>query len=144
MSLYDWMTKYHERLVDEIAKDAICQIPSYREAPLRLTVERIDHALNAVAASIHQNDPEILEGHLRKVAEERQKEGYPISELHAVVQITEKHLADLILSSDADGAERNANLALLDVVMDAARMVLSVTYVIIAQEKQQRRRESTS
>ena len=36
----------------------------------------------------------------------------------------------------------NANLALLDVVMDAARMVLSVTYVIIAQEKQQRRRES--
>lgn len=137
MTIYldDLITEKFATLVDDIAKDAICQIPSYRQAPLRLTIERIERWLTAVADSIRQNNPEILESHLKQVAAERQEEGYAIAELHAIVQITERHLRDVILHSEIIEAERNGNLALLDVVMNAARMVLSVTYVLFAQER---------
>jgi hypothetical protein len=137
MTIYldDLIAEKFETLVDDIAKDAICQIPSYRQAPLRLTIQRVERWLTAVADSIRQNNPEILESHLKKVAAERQEEGYAIAELHAIVQITERHLHGAILRSEAAEAERNADFALLDVVMDAARMVLSVTYVLYAQER---------
>jgi hypothetical protein len=137
MTIYldDLITEKFETLVDDVAKDAICQIPSYRQAPLRLTIERVERWLTAVADSIRQNSPEILESHLKQVAAERQEEGYAIAELHAIVQITERHLHAVILRSEAPEADRNANLTLLDVVMDAARMVLSVTYVLYTQER---------
>jgi hypothetical protein len=136
--LDDLITERFATLVDDIAKDAICQIPSYRQAPLRLTIQRVERWLTAVADSIRQNNPEILESHLKQVAAERQEEGYAIADLHAIVQITERHLHAVILRSEATEAEHNANLALLDVVMDAARMVLSVTYVLYAQERRAR------
>jgi DNA-binding FrmR family transcriptional regulator len=137
MTIYldDLITEKFATLVDDIAKDAICQIPSYRQAPLELTIERVERWLTAVTDSIRQNNPEILESHLKQVAAERQEEGYAIAELHAIVQITERHLHDVILHSEIIEAERNGNLALLDVVMNAARMVLSVTYVLFAQER---------
>ncbi len=52
-------------------------------------------------------------------------------ELHTIVQITESRIKDLIEASIADEIERNALSTLLEAVMGAARMVLSVSYVLI-------------
>lgn len=64
------------------------------------------------------------------VADERQSERYTIGELHAVVQIIERHVRDLIRVACSVETECNALLALLDAVMDAAQMVLSVQYLL--------------
>lgn len=121
-----------ESLVDRTVKDAIGQIPSYAKAPLRVTVGRVESALQAIADSIRENDPDILEQHLVAVAAERRKEGYAILELHAILHIMERHLRDDIERTCPTEVECNALLALLDAVMDAARMVLSVRYVLSA------------
>jgi len=133
--LDELITEHYESLVDQITKDAIRQIPSYGQAPLRLTIERVERWLKTLAASIEQNDPAILEHYLAAVAEERKEEGYPIGELHAIIQITDQHLRDLIPGACADEVECNANLAVLGAVMDATRMVLSVTYILSAKER---------
>lgn len=134
MAIYldELITEHFDSLVDGIVKDAIRQIPSYAQAPLQVTIDRVEQWLQTLARSIEQNDPDILEHHLAAVAEERRDEGYPIGELHAIVQITEQHLLDLIPSACADEVECNANLAVLGAVMDAARMILSVTYILNA------------
>lgn len=121
-----------ESLVDRIVKDAIGQIPSYAKAPLRVTIERIEQALDALASSIRENDPDILEQHLVGVAAERRREGYVILELHAIVSIIERHLHADVVRACPDEVECNALLALLDAVMGAARMVLSVRYMFSA------------
>jgi len=123
-----------ELLVDRIAKDAIGQIPSYAEAPLRVTIERIEEGLDALAESIREDDPDILEHHLIGVAGARRLEGYAILELHAVIYLYERHLREVVLNTCTDEVECNALLALLDAVMGAARMVLSVRYTLIAME----------
>lgn len=131
-SLDKLIVENQESLVDQIVKDAIRQIPSYGRAPLQLTIERVEQWLRTLAASIERNDPHILEHYLAAIAVERQEEGYPIGELHAIVRITEQHLRDVVVSSSSDEIERNALNALLEAVMGAARMVLSVTYVLSA------------
>jgi ribosome-binding protein aMBF1 (putative translation factor) len=133
ISLDELIAEHQEVLVDKVTKDAICRIPSYREAPLRETIQRVERWLKALSDSIAENDPEILEEYLQTVARERRKQGYAIAELHAIVQITEEHMETLVNRALAVETERNANLAVLEIVMDAARMVLSVTYVINAQ-----------
>jgi hypothetical protein len=130
VSLDELVVEHREALVDGIVKDAIRQIPAYAEAPLQQTIERIEHWLDALAASIGQNDPDILEQHLVGIAGERKREGYAILELHAVVHITEQHVQALIQDTVADEVQRNGLLALLAAVMDAARMVLSVRYIL--------------
>jgi hypothetical protein len=142
ISLDDLMIQHFESLVDEITKDAIRRIPSYGKTPLNLTVERVERWLKTVAESVGQNDPEILKQHLTTVAKERREEGYAIGELHAIVQITEGHVQDVILDSDLDPTERTGHLALLDIVMEAARMVLSVTYLLSAHYRSSQRNES--
>lgn len=132
VSLDELIVENQESLVDRIVKDAIGQIPAYAKAPLRVTVARVERALQAMADSIRENDPDILEQHLVGIASERQKEGYAILELHAIMHIIERHLHDEILRACPDEVERNALLALLDAVMDAARMVLSVRYLLNA------------
>lgn len=124
-----------ETLVDGITKDAIRQIPSYREAPLRRTIERVETWLEALATSIEKNEPEIMEHHLVMVAHERQEEGYALSELHNIIQISEYHLDTLIQNITADQVEQNALEALLKAVMGAARMVVSVNYVLLTGNK---------
>jgi hypothetical protein len=124
------IVEHQEALVDRIVKDAILQIPSYQEAPLRQTMDRIDQALRVVADSIKKNDPDIIEAHLMAVADERQSERYTIGELHAVVQIIERQVSDLIRAACSDETECTALLALLEAVMDAAQMVLSVRYLL--------------
>jgi hypothetical protein len=124
-----------ELLVDRIVKDAVRQIPTYSQAPLKLTMGRVERWLGTLATSIKQNDPQILDQYLTAVAVERREEGYPIGELHAIVEITERHLRDLVTGACADQVECNALLALLGAVMDAARMVMSVTYVLSAGRK---------
>lgn len=64
------------------------------------------------------------------VADERREEGYVVSELHAIIYITEHHVRQAIGRETSDTIERNGLLALLDAVMGAARMVLSVRYII--------------
>jgi hypothetical protein len=130
VSLDELIVKNRESLVDRIVKDAIGQIPSYAKAPLRVTIDRVERALDALAESIQQNDPDILEQHLVAVAAERHREGYAILELHAIVHIIERHLRDDIGQACSDEVECNALLALLDAVMGAARMVLSVRYLL--------------
>jgi hypothetical protein len=130
ISLDELIVENQELLVDRIAKDAIGQIPSYAEAPLRVTVDRVERALQSVADSVRENDPDILEQHLVAVAAERREEGYSILELHAVVHIIERHLRDDIVRTCTDQVECNALLALLEAVMDAARMVLNVRYLL--------------
>jgi hypothetical protein len=129
-SLDELIIKHRESLVDRIVKDAILQIPSYREAPLRRTIERIDGALMMLAESIEKNDPDILERHLMAVADERRAERYTIGELHSVIHIIERHVSDLIRVACPDETECNALLALLDAAMDASQMVLSVRYLL--------------
>lgn len=124
-----------ESLVDVISKDAIRQIPSYGKAPLQQTIERVEIWLKVLASSIQQNKPELLEQYLVAVALERQEEGYAIGELHAIAQITENYLRDLINNQTINEVELNALNALLEAVIGAARMVLSVNYVLIAGSK---------
>ena len=134
-SLDKLIVENQESLVDLIVKDAIRQIPSYGRASLQLTMERVERWLKTLAASIEQNDPHILEHYLTAIAVERQEEGYPIGELHAIVRVTEQYLRDLVVSSSSAEIEQNALNALLEAVMGAARMVLSVTYVLSAAGK---------
>jgi hypothetical protein len=134
LSLDELIVERREELVDGIVKDAIGQIPAYARTPLRITIARVEQALQAMADSIRENDPDILEQHLVGIVSERQKEGYAILELHAIVHIIERHLHDEILRACPDEVECNALLALLDAVMDAARMVLSVRYLLSARE----------
>jgi hypothetical protein len=116
--------------VDGIVKDAIRQIPSYGRAPLQVTIERVERFLQALADSVAQNEPDILERYLVGVAEERKQEGYAILELHSIVHITEAHLQDLIDRTAVDEVQRNGLSALLEAVVGAARMVLSVQYAL--------------
>ena len=132
VSLDELIVEHRESLVDGIVKDAIRQIPAYGRAPLRQTVERVERYLDALAESIAHNDPDVLERHLVSIAQERQREGYAIMELHAIVYISEEHLQATIRRAVADEVERNGLLALLDAVMDATRMVLSVRYLLNA------------
>jgi len=130
VSLDELIVEHREALVDGIVKDAIRQIPAYGRAPLRQTVERVERFLDALAESIARNDPDVLERHLVGVAQERQQEGYAIMELHAIVYLAEEHLQVTIRRVVADEVERNGLLALLGAVMGAARMVLSVRYIL--------------
>ncbi|MCA9926269.1 MAG: hypothetical protein KC419_02690 [Anaerolineales bacterium] len=127
--LTELISEHYDALVDEITKDAIRQITSYGDAPLRLTAERIERAIRAMADSIRLNDPEILKQHVTAVAAERQKEGYSAAELHAVIQIMRQHIQDLITKTYANEIERTGYLALVDIIMDAARMIISVAYL---------------
>jgi hypothetical protein len=130
VTLDELISDNRESLVDRIVKDAIGQIPSYAKAPLRVTIERVERALDAISKSIEENDPDVLEQHLMAVAAERREEGYAILELHAIVHIIERHVRDDIVRICSRETECNALLALLDAVMGAARMVLSVRYVL--------------
>jgi hypothetical protein len=129
-SLYQLIVEHQEPLVDGIVKDAIRQIPAYAKAPLRETMARVEQALQAIADSVRENDPDLLEQYLVGVAQERREEGYAILELHAIVHIIERHVSGLIRATCPDQVERNARLALLGAVMDAARMALSVRYLL--------------
>jgi hypothetical protein len=124
-----------EDLADSITKDAVRQIPSYREAPLRTTVERIENWLRVLATSLHENDPQVLEKYIVTTAHERYSEGYQVTELHNIVQLTDQYLREYINQSEVEPLERNALIALCEAAMDAARMVISVTYVLIAAGK---------
>ncbi len=137
-SLGDLITDHREALVDAITKDAIRQIPSYADAPLQLTLERIEDWLNTLSKSILQNDPHLLSQYLMDVGEERQVEGYPIGELHAIVRCTEHHLRHLIARSYSEPVERNGQTALLTAVMDSARMTLSVAYILSMADRDDR------
>jgi hypothetical protein len=132
VSLDQLIAQHHESLVDGIVKDAIRQIPAYGQAPLQKTVDRVERFLDALAESIACNDPDVLEEYLVGVAQERKQEGYAIIELHAIVQLAEEHLQVAIQEDVSDTVERNGLLALLQAVMGAARMVLSVRYVLSA------------
>lgn len=134
MSLDRLISTHRESLTDSIVKDAIEQIPSYREAPLRLTMERTERWLDVLHGSISRNDPDILEQYLTGVAEERREAGFAIGELHAMVYITERHLQAAITSACTDQVECNALLAVLEAVMGAARMVLSIQYMLQGQD----------
>ena len=134
ITLDSLIVENRESLVDRIVKDAIGQIPSYAKAPLRVTIERVEEGLDALADSIREDDPDILEQHLIGIAGARRREGYAILELHAVIYLYERHLRDAVLSTCTDELECNALQALLDAVMGAARMVLSVRYTLIAME----------
>ena len=72
---------------------------------------------------------------------ERQEEGYPVGDLHAIIGITERHIRDLIDRSYADLVEQDAQTALLNAVIDSARMVLSVTYVLSTATRQSQQGE---
>jgi hypothetical protein len=133
VSLDELIVEHRESLVDGIVKDAIRQIPSYGKAPLRVTIERVERFLQALADSVAQNEPDILERYLVGVAEARKQEGYAILELHSIVHITEAHLQHLIEETVVDEVQRNGLSALLEAVVGAARMVLSVQYALSAQ-----------
>jgi hypothetical protein len=132
ISLDELIVNNRESLVDRIVKDAIGQVPAYARAPLRTTIARVERALQAIADSVRENDPDILEQHLVGVAAERREQGYAILELHAILHIIEQHLRSDVVRACPDEVECNALLALLDAVMSAARMVLSVRYLLSA------------
>ena len=121
-----------DSLVDGITKCAIRQIPSYSKAPIKLTMARVEQLLTILAESIRRNNPNVLEQYLMGIAEERREHRYPIGELHAVFDITEQHLQDLVVQATPDEVERNAWLALVDATMASARMILSKAYLLLA------------
>jgi len=124
------IAEHKESLVDAIVKDAIYEVPSYRKAPIRRTIARAERWLDTLADSIQRNEPDILERFLMSLADERREEGYVVEELHSIVHITERRLKETIDMACSDQVECNALLALLDAVMGAARMVLSVRYMM--------------
>jgi hypothetical protein len=130
IGLDELIVENRESLVDGIVKDAIRQISAYGRAPLQQTVERVGRFLDALAESVARNDPDILERYLVGVAHERKREGYAVMELHAIVYLSEERVNALIRDVVADEVDRNALLALLGAVMGAARMVLSVRYLL--------------
>lgn len=136
VTLDELIREHWETLVSEITKDAVRQIPSYGEASLQLTIERVERWLNALAESVARNQPPVLARHLMSIGEERKEEGYPIGDLHTIVQLTERYLQQLIERAVTDPVEQNGLVALLRAVMDSARMTLSVTYVISAAGKE--------
>ena len=127
--LTDLISQHYDALVDEITKDAIRQIGAYGDAPLRQTVQRIERSIKALADSIRLNEPEILKAHVTAVAAERQKEGYSAAELHAVIHIMKQHLQELVANTYDDEVERTGYLALIDAIMESARMIVSVAYL---------------
>lgn len=135
ITLDSLIREHREWLLDEVTKDAIRQIPSYGMAALRQTLHRVERWLDVLVESIDRNEPDVLEAYLVGVAGERMSEGYVIGELHAIIQITERHIQELIRQATTDEIERNALLALLDAVMGAARMVLSARYALSAARK---------
>ncbi|MGD1993799.1 MAG: hypothetical protein PVI59_11450 [Anaerolineae bacterium] len=124
------IVRHWQSLADGITKDGIRQLPSYGEAPLRLTMERVERWLKVLAESIDRNEPQLLAGYLEAIAKERQAEGYPIGDLHAIIHITERHIRDLIDQACSDPVERNGQQALLIAIMDSARMALSIAYML--------------
>ncbi len=118
-----------EPLTDGIIKDAIREIPAYGSAMVRTTSVRVTKWLDVLAESVARNQPEILAGYLSSITLQRREEGYAIKDLHAMVYITERHLSRLIDDHVPDQVARNAQHALLNAVMDSARMVLSVAYI---------------
>jgi len=132
MTLTDLIEENLESLVDGITKDAIRQIPSYGKAPIKLTMARMERLLKVLVESIRRNNPNVLEQYLMGIAEERREHAYPIGELHAILEISERHLHDLVVQSAVNEVEQNAWLALADATMDSARMILSKTYLLLA------------
>jgi hypothetical protein len=116
-------------LVDEITKDAIRQVPLYGKAPIRQTMARTEMLLNILAESVRRKRPALLEQFLEGVAEERFDRGYPIAELHSILDITEKHIHDLIAQPAAGEMERAAQDAALRAVIDSAHMAFSKAYM---------------
>jgi hypothetical protein len=119
-----------EALSDGITKDAIREIPSYGAAPLKVTSERVERWLKILSESIRRNEPQLLADYLSTVALQRQEEGYAIKDLHAIVFITERHLLTFIDRLTDDPVVRSGERALLNAVMDSARMVLGVAYIL--------------
>jgi hypothetical protein len=129
-SLDDLITIHWDELVDEIAKDAICQLPSYRRAPIRVTVGRAERWLAALRDSIRRNDPHLMAQFLAAVGEARREEGYAADEVQAIMDITERHLRGLVKRELADPIEQTAQSALLDAIIGSAQMVLNVSFVV--------------
>ncbi|MCX6032629.1 MAG: hypothetical protein NT169_25495 [Chloroflexi bacterium] len=129
VSLDELITNHWDELVDNVAKDAICQISAYHAAPIRVTVGRMERWLKALGDSIRQNDPQIMAGFLAAVGDERKEAGYSAEEMQAIMNITDRHLRDLVVRKFTDPIEQAGQLALLDAVIGSARMVLSVSYV---------------
>lgn len=127
--LTNLISEHYDSLVDEITKDAIRQVTAYGDAPLRQTVERIERSIKALADSIRLNDPDILKQHVTAVAAERQKEGYSAAELHAVIHIMKQHVQNLIAKTYDDETERTGYLALTDIIMETARMIVNTSYL---------------
>lgn len=122
-----------ELLVDGITKEAIRRIPAYGRAPIKQTLARVERFLGVLVDSIRRNAPDVLEQYLMAIAEERREQAYPVGELHAVFDITEQHLCDLIVQVTPGELERNARLALVTATMASARMMLSKAYLLLAQ-----------
>jgi hypothetical protein len=121
-----------ELLVDGITKEAIQRIPAYGKAPIRQTLARVERVLGVLVESIRRNTPNVLEHYLMGIAEERREQAYPIGELHAIFDIVEHHLSDLVVQTTPGEVERNARLALVDATMASARMILSKAYLLLA------------
>jgi hypothetical protein len=133
MTLTELIQANVESLVDGITKDAIRQIPSYGRAPIKVTMARMERLLRVLVESVRRNNPNVLEQYLMGIGEERREHAYPIGELHAILEITEQHLRGLVEQSFAHEVERNAQLALVNATSDSARMILSKTYLLLAQ-----------
>ncbi len=91
--------------------------------------------LEILAESIRRNNPNLMEQYVTGIAEERREHKYPIGELHAILDIVERHLHDLVVQSTDQEVERNGLLALVDAAVDSARMVFSKSYVLLAAGK---------
>ena len=96
------------------------------------TLDRVERLLGVLVESIRRNNPNVLEQYLMDIGEERREGAYPIGELHAILEIMEQHLRDLVMLATAQEVERNAQLALVEATMASARMILSKTYLLLA------------
>jgi hypothetical protein len=72
----------------------------------------------------------VLEEFVMGVADGRHREGYAVDELHTIVHLPESRLREIIRQDISDQVDQNALLALLEAVMGAARMVISVNFIM--------------
>ena len=134
-NLVDLIEQNMDWLVDEITKDAIRQVPTYGRVPIKQTMGRMERLLGILADSVRRDNPDIMEQFLEGVAEQRHDGAYPIGELHAILDSTERHLHDLVAQSVVGQMERNAQNALVRAIIDSAHMVFSKAYLLLAQGK---------
>ena len=127
--LDEFIRLHAQELADSITKQVLCDLPEWREIPLRKTLERIEKFLFVLGDSIRQDNPNFLITYLNSISVRRIKEGVSISALHGLMDISEAHIINLIQSAEEDDQVKKVFKGVIKNAMASARVTLSIAYI---------------